>query len=259
MNRGDRLHHVRAALDGVRASKPSAANAASSKMSLVQPLGSLATLAIALQAVAGVIHLALAPAHLAEAIGTGLFFLAFGTFQVVASAFAFRKIDSIWFPIGVASNLMGVSLWGLTRWWSDPFSAGIEPVDILGAGTTGLEICAAIAFWSSIARNHEPRRWWLAASLVLGLLGGPIVYGVGLGLDSAFPALSGGQAHEHGGDTHDHVHAAEAVADVGAPSPAAQALTSRDSAFRRCSLAVAGLHCIAEAKAFVDERLPESK
>lgn len=259
MNDGTRMQHVRAALDGVRTSRPPAANATGSAVRLVQPLGSMATLAIALQAVAGVIHLALAPGHLAEAIGTGLFFLAFGTFQVVASAFAFRKTDSIWFPIGVASNLMGVGLWGLTRWWSDPFNGGVEAVDLLGAATTGLELCAAIAFWGSIARNQGPRRWWLTASLVLGLLGGPIVYGVGLGLDSAFPALSGGQAHEHGGDTHDHVHAAEAVADVGAPSPAAQALTSRDSAFRRCSLAVAGLHCIAEAKAFVDERLPESK
>lgn len=261
MNHGNRMQHVRAALDGVRASRLPAANSAKSALRLVQPLGSMATLAIALQAVAGVIHLSLAPAHLAEAIGTGLFFLAFGTFQVVASAFALRKADSIWFPIGVASNLMGVGLWGLTRWWRDPFSAGVEAVDLLGAATTGLEVCAAIAFWSSIARNPEPRRWWLAASLVVGLLGGPIVYGVGVGLDSAFPALSEGQAHDHGDDTHDHAHAAGDLtfADVGAPSPAAQALTSRDSALRRCSLAVAGLHCIAEAKTFVDERLPESK
>lgn len=221
-------------------------------------VGSALTLAVSLQAAAGVVHLVLAPEHLAAATGTGLFFLAYGVFQIVASAFAWRLTPS-WQALGLVGSLAGIGLWVLTRWWSDPFTGSVEPVDLLGAATTSLELVAAVGFAVTLFGAPQRRPSWMVAAILVGLISGPSVYALGAGFGAAFPSLSEGQGHEHS-NGHDHQHAvAPEATGVDAPSPVAQADDNFDIALRRCSFAVAWLQPNACAKALEAARLPVSK
>ena len=214
-------------------------------------------LALALQGIAGVLHLILAPEHLASALGTGLFFLGYGSVQVAATFLGLRQSPATT-ALGTAVSMTGVGLWFLTSWWQDPFTGTVESVDVLGAFTTAAELGAAVLFVASMMAPAGVRKM-AAAAAAIGLVAGPGIYGLGFGLAAVFTGLSDPQVHDHSEHEHAHAGAAEATSLGRVPSAAAQAIDSLDNALRKCSLAVAGLHPKACASARVDALLPDSK
>jgi len=166
--------------------------AGSAYMPLLVPRWTTWTAAFVL--VAGMLHLAMLPAHLAEARGVGLYFLAMGGAQVVwGCLFLLKPTTSLARGGLILLTAAPVALWILTRTLRAPWGAGPEALDVTSLATTVLEASAAVvlvfARLGQGERKPEARRFGVAAFLVLGLLVGGASYGAGMVAEVTVPWL----------------------------------------------------------------------
>jgi hypothetical protein len=145
--------------------------------------------------VGGMLHLAMLPAHLAEARGVGLYFLAMGAAQVVwGCLFLLKPTTSLARGGLVLLTAAPVALWVLTRTLRAPWGLGPEALDVTSIATVALEASSAtLLVFARLGQGErkpeEGARVGVAAFLVLGLLVGGASYGAGMVAEVAVPWL----------------------------------------------------------------------
>jgi hypothetical protein len=152
---------------------------------------------------AGVIHLALLPAHWAHAPAHGLFFALAGLLQIAWGIAVWRRpsIGLDYAGIVLAGGLL--VLWGITRVLPAPFGHGPEEMEIWGLLCKLAEALAAAALVVLVFRNTATRAGQPAAWRVLGLLLlaafaiGLLTYGVARAAEPLLPGLRVAEEHHH--------------------------------------------------------------
>lgn len=152
--------------------------------------------------VAGIVHLVMLPAHLAEARGTGFYFFLVGGAQVVWGCLFLLKPTTALARLGlVALSLAPVGLWILTRALRSPWGAGPEPLDFSSVATVALEVLAAVILVLARLGNARdsvvPSHRSVAVLAVLGLLVGGASYGVAMTAEATVPWLGEPDATHH--------------------------------------------------------------
>lgn len=164
-------------------------------------------------ALAGVVHLLIAPLHYAHAPAHGLFFALAGLAQVVwAVAFWYRP-SLLLYRMGLSLSGGLIILWLLTQTMGAPFGHGSEPVDASAVVCKACELIGLISLvalaWAgpiAIAPASLSRRVGEAAAL--SLIVGFGFFGLGQVVDPWFlqwgeqPTLTG--EHGHAGSEHSH-------------------------------------------------------
>lgn len=176
------------------------------------------------------IHLVLAPEHMAEAQGQGLFFIALGVVQLTLGLALLRHEAALPARAAFVATLASIVLYVATRFLPQPFSDGSEAVDATGVATNLVELAALAACTVALARL--PARTTGAASgsarpavavavlIVAGLAVAGGLYGLGVVLEEAVPALSEGSEHSHD-DVHAHTARPAMATTAGAAAGAA--------------------------------------
>ncbi|MHB1260138.1 MAG: hypothetical protein ACYC2H_00335 [Thermoplasmatota archaeon] len=165
-------------------------------------------LAASLALGAGVLHLVLAPAHLAEARGQGVFFIVLGVMQLGWGAAFMRNPGPRTYLLGlVAVATMPAVLYVATRFIPLPFGEEAEPFDVIGIATLACEALAALVLFLHGVR--APVTWVnprIPASVlallcvVAGIASAAAMYGAGIAAEPAIPWLGEPDAGEHHGD-----------------------------------------------------------
>jgi hypothetical protein len=156
----------------------------------------------ALLATAGIIHLALAPAHYDHAPAHGILFAIAGAVQVsLAAAFLLRPASILAHSAAIVSAAL-VALWLVTRFASAPFGHGSEEIDSIGLACKSVELTTIIAvlglLWGRRAEAPspvpvlQPALWSVTGGVVAGLL----LFGVASAIDQHFPGLGPSESHE---------------------------------------------------------------
>lgn len=149
---------------------------------------------------AAVIHVALAPAHWADWMPSGVFFAAIAAFQVVWGLLAWSRPYSLVLLAGIAANVGSAALWVMSRTAGAPFGpyAG-EPEAVEAAGICVLLLqCYVImgAAWALYRRSRADEVSAIGRSLVLlgatTVMAGAVATGLASGLQ--------GHHHDHGAD-----------------------------------------------------------
>lgn len=181
------------------------------------------SLVAGLVVVAGILHLTVLQAHLAESRGAGLYFLALGTMQVLWGARFLLRPSSRSAGFGLAFlALAPVVLWVMTRLLRSPWGVGPEAVDTVGLATTALELAAAgFLIWARLGRitdSGSAARRGVAVVVAVGLLVGAGSYASAMVAESSIPWLAEpDMGHAHGetvqpsngtvaSDGHAHAH-----------------------------------------------------
>lgn len=158
----------------------------------------LPTLALAL---AGVIHVLIAPDHFNHAPAHGLFFGLAGGAQALWSIVMIWTLrrgapTALWWALGAALSGGLVILWTLTQTLAIPFADAPEPVDAPLVATKLLELMAFTVLLGSAYSTPVNR----AGRLLIGsaLIGGGLLWGGGLLAAPLLPDVG----HNHAG--HDH-------------------------------------------------------
>ena len=170
--------------------------------------------------VAGILHLTALPSHASQARGLGLFFLALGAAQVLWACTTLFRSTHRSARIGLALLAVApAALWLATRVLRAPWSASPEPIDVIGLGTTLLEVSAAAVLAAGRAGLHaedgaDPSLARRAAVvfIAVGLAFGAVAYAGGLAAEAAVPWL--GEAEDH----HDEPGPMD-MPDEGSPPP----------------------------------------
>lgn len=177
-----------------------------------------ATLPGGLLVAAGVLHLVLLPAHLAEARGAGLYFCAIGVGQIVWAVFHMRSPTTRSTALGlVAFVIAPIALFAITRIARAPFADEPEAFDTIGMLTKLLEAAAAVPLLLDLRPAGTSKFWSMARPglvavvLVSGLALGTATYGAGLAAENVDWLSDADASHEETTD---------AQADE-APSPGA--------------------------------------
>lgn len=167
---------------------------------------------------AGVLHLVLAPAHLAEARAQGIFFIALGIGQLGWGAVFMRNPSPRAYVFGLAlATVMPAGLYVVTRFVPAPFALEAEDFDIIGVATLAAEMLATTLLAvhgvrAGVAwRRPTIRPAALAVSLiVIGAGAAGAMYGVGIAVEPVAPWLGEGEGvhAEHGAEESGHAHAA---------------------------------------------------
>jgi hypothetical protein len=176
-----------------------------------KPSARIPALAIAL---AGAVHLVLAPQHFAHAPAHGLFFAAAGAAEIAwAILFLNRPTKQVYYAgLALAGGL--VALWAITRVLPAPFHGTAEPIDLGGivckiSELVGLGALLMIAAQGGIAGIRRQAIGRLAGmAVLLAAAAGGLGYGLGFAAEPLFPSLAG-DAHsedEHHEDGHEHEH-----------------------------------------------------
>lgn len=148
-------------------------------------------MAIAAQALAGLVHMMLTPEHMMQALGVGLFFLAMGSAQVAWAVVRLRHTGRVLDDAGILLAASSMAVYLLSRTIGDPFSGDPEGLEFFGIYTQVLQ-AAAVACLLAVGS----RSWRYALTvLAAGILLGGAMYGLGLGASQLFPGL--GQSHMH--------------------------------------------------------------
>ncbi|MEM9555264.1 MAG: MbnH family di-heme enzyme [Acidobacteriota bacterium] len=189
-----------------------------------QDIGARLALAALAMAVAGVVHLEIAPAHFAHAPAHGLFFGLLGVLQVawvvavlaVAATVRGSLIRRVPRTLGAlrASGLClgggAVVLWVLTQWVRTPFAVSPEPIDGPTVISKVAELVSAIALVAASsgsvgAPRRRPRMPAVIAPAAIVLASGAIFWIGGLTAEARFPSLRPDPAeagHDHGEHAH---------------------------------------------------------
>lgn len=154
---------------------------------------------------AGILHLGLAPSHLAEARGQGIFFIALGVAQVGWGAAFLRNATPRTYILGfMATLVMPAALYVLTRFIPAPFSSEAEAFDTIGVATLAFEVLGALAL---AAHGVSSQIGWRnptispTALVVLLVVAGAgtagALQGVGMLAEPVAPWLAEGESSEH--------------------------------------------------------------
>ena len=154
-------------------------------------------------ALAGVIHLVLAPKHYAHAPAHGIFFILAGAAEILWALVFWRRPSAKLYYIGliIAGGL--VVLWMLTRFVTPPFEHEPGPVDASGLITKVCELAGLIslvilAVQSQIAGlSRERTAQIVGIAIGLALISGIGIYQVGRAAEPLFPGLSGASENGH--------------------------------------------------------------
>ncbi len=168
----------------------------------------LAPLAAGLMLVAGVLHLLMAPPHLAHARGAGLFFIVMGAAQIVWAFVYMRDPAPRHGTIGLAFLiLMPVVLYIMTRVYRAPWHATAETVDAIGLTTQFIQLAAAVPLFMQWKPQLPAGSTTTVA--VIGISLGLVGYGGAMVGENVAWLSEGEDAHgDHGhGDTHGGDHA----------------------------------------------------
>lgn len=177
---------------------------------------------------AGLIHLAVTPAHWQEWFLSGVFFLGLAGFQLVWAG-AVSRFPRLWLAsLGLVANLASMALWGASRLWGIPVgpNAGVpEAVGLAGVLTVLLEsIVVVTALWLLLPREQTAI---LATGSYRFAVAGAVVVVAALTAPGVVAGLDHGHgSHGHGhGDTHsgsDHQNAptsSEPSTNTTSPTP----------------------------------------
>ncbi|MFA5943534.1 MAG: hypothetical protein WC876_03605 [Candidatus Thermoplasmatota archaeon] len=155
--------------------------------------------------VAGILHLTMLNAHLQQARGMGLYFLAVGAAQVIWACLALFRPSQLASRVGLALLAVApVALWALTRLFRSPWGIGPEPVDFVSVSTVLLELAAAIVLVRgraglSATDAASPRlaRRTITVLVVIGLALGAASYGGAIAAEASIPWLGEGESGHH--------------------------------------------------------------
>lgn len=166
-------------------------------------------------AVAGIIHLVLAPEHYEHAPAHGLFFAVAGVTQLFWAYAFWRKPTERLYYVGLVLAGGLVVLWTLTRFLPAPFQHHPEAVDIGGIACKISELVsfgallALAAQGSIVGLRKQTTLRLLGVALALSIVVGGVTYVAAKAAEPLFPSLSAPD-HEDGGDHHedgeDHGH-----------------------------------------------------
>ena len=156
----------------------------------------ISALAIAL---AGGIHLGLAPQHYEHSPSHGIFFLIVGIAEIGwAMAFWLKPSKFLYYAgLGLAGGL--VILWAMTRFLPTPFEHSVGEVDLGGIASkiselVGLGVLLLISKQGRIvglAKQSFARLFGVA--LVLSVVAGIASYSIGHAVEPLFPSLAGSE------------------------------------------------------------------
>lgn len=172
---------------------------------------------------AGVLHLILLPAHLAEARGLGLYFCVIGVAQLAWGILYILRPTEWTRRVGLAALAISpVALFILTRTLRAPWSEGPEELDFIGVATCLLEILAAVGLClrsaspTLVPRTASKQAVAVASVLVLvGIALGGVSYGAGLAVEGVHWLSESEAEHGAGGE---HVHPASESSTETTPS-----------------------------------------
>lgn len=163
-------------------------------------------ISIAMMALAGLVHLLIAPDHFAHAPAHGLFFAGIGFAQLVwvFLFWAFPTFVTWWLGLSLSGGV--IVLWAATQLIVIPFAPGPEPIDsALLASKTSEWICfvalVMVAYQDrALNRRGESLPRLITSSIVWSLLMGAVYWGGGLLAEPFLPQLA------HVDDEHQHDH-----------------------------------------------------
>jgi hypothetical protein len=162
-------------------------------------------------ALAGLVHLLIAPVHYAHAPAHGLFFAGAGLGQCVWAVAFWRRPSLALYRVGLAASGGLVVLWLLTLALPVPFGGHAEPIDasviVCKAseliGLVSLVILALVGQTTFGPRSTARR---VGEALALSVIVGLVFFGVGKAAEPMFPGLGheAQHAHEHSAEAPDH-------------------------------------------------------
>lgn len=188
-----------------------------------QRLGTWAALLVAL---AGLIHLLLAPQHWAHAPAHGAFFVVAGVAEIVWGIVVWRRPSPTLYRIGLVGSGSLVALWGITRVLPAPFGHGPEPVEMMALvckASEGLSmvVLAVLILGGTVSGTRRSAAWRTIALLVVAAFAaGFLTYGVARAAEPVLPWLGATAEHHHEEenapdrgheDEHEHGHEATPV------------------------------------------------
>jgi hypothetical protein len=170
----------------------------------------IATFAVAL---AGIVHLAVAPQHYAHAPAHGIFFLVAGFAEIAWAIIFLRRPTQQGYYAGLLLTGGLLALWAITRLAPAPFHGHAEAVDLGGivckiselVGLAALVLVAAQGGIAGLGRQAFVRLATVA--VLLAAAAGALSYGIGLAAEPLLPSLWGEQEdgdHHGEGESHDH-------------------------------------------------------
>jgi hypothetical protein len=168
--------------------------------------GTFKKIAVAAIGFAGLLHIAIAPAHFEHAPAHGLFFAGAGLVEMAWAVAAMRNLTRNLTHLGLVLAVGLIGLWGLARALPAPFGHGPEPIDTSGVACKLSEIVgglalAGLAYQSAltgIGRAGAMRR--VSVLIAAGLLAAGLSYGVARASEPLLPFLRAPAAEE------DHHH-----------------------------------------------------
>jgi hypothetical protein len=171
----------------------------------------------ALLVVAGVIHLVMAPSHMADSTVEGLSFLAAGWVQVALGAFIVARPERWVLWAVVATNAVFVGAWAVSRVWGLPYGAHARQAaesTFVDLACVGLELAAMATAAVLLLRPDFGTR-------AVGITIGVPVLALFVGTAAiASPSARDHAAHSHAAhdiesaaDGHEHTHADAATVD----------------------------------------------
>lgn len=139
-------------------------------------------------AIAGLIHLYIAPEHWAHAPAHGLFFGLSGAAQLIWALLFRRQASRLLYIGGLVLSGGMVVLWLITQVWTPPFAAMAEPVDIWMISSKIAEFAGFVSLIiAGLSLKSVARSW--AEALVVALIGGILFYGAGYAAQPMLPTL----------------------------------------------------------------------
>lgn len=169
----------------------------------------IATFAVA---VAGVVHLIVAPEHYAHAPAHGIFFVVVGLAEIAWAIIFLRQPTQQVYYAGLLLTGGLLVLWAVTRIVPAPFHGHAEAVDLGGivcklselVGLAALVLVAAQGGIAGLGRQAFVRL--AAVAVLLSVAAGALSYGVGRAAEPLFPSLFGESAEHHHDDGEAHEH-----------------------------------------------------
>lgn len=156
----------------------------------------LISISALMSALAGIIHLWIAPIHWFHSPGHGAFFLTVGVAQVLWANLVWRQPASRLYYIGAIMSGWLIALYVITRWLPSPFGHGPEAVDMIGLACKLFESLAmatlAILIFQGLAHKDGRGAAWhtLVLILLFSIVAGFSTYTVGRALEPLLPGLS---------------------------------------------------------------------
>lgn len=151
-----------------------------------------------LMAVAGVLHLYIAPIHFAHAPAHGLFFGVIGLAQVAWLVWYLRQPKQLTFGLGYALSGGVVVVWFLTQLVSTPYALAPEPIDAETLVTKFAELGVFVALLMQQQETPASSINQWAKGWTVALVGGLAFWGGGHLSETIIPQLGHQANEEHG-------------------------------------------------------------